>query len=106
MAKNASADSNTVNIYLIQLILKSVNTVKSVNCKSFIISNIVGWSQSSSRDVGTNLLFVYKLEVRPARWEGARRFPGTNLKTSHLFSIISRQIKKPFLFIDITGWVA
>jgi hypothetical protein len=74
--------------------------------KPFIIINIVGQPKSGHLSKRTNLCFFCKLEARTAKREGGRRFPGSHTNLSHLFAIISRQLRKAFVFIDITGWAA
>ena len=51
---------------------------------------------------------LFFLLVRSMNGRAVRRwrFPGADLSVSHLFSIISIQISKSLVFIDITGWVA
>jgi hypothetical protein len=73
------------------------------NCKLFVVINITGWPQSSSRGKRTNCYLVYKLGARTVRWERVAAFGGSDLSISHLFSIISRKNEKVIFFIDIEG---
>jgi hypothetical protein len=73
---------------------------------SYLLSS-TSWGSHNPGQQGNeaNLLFFYKLKARMAMRGGKRRFSGWNLIISQLFSIVSRDIWKSFVFIDIAGWV-